>query len=149
MLQALDIKPDETVLEIGTGTGYVTTLLAKLARHVYSVDIHEDFVTQASTKLADDGVVNVTLEQGDAANGWPQHGPFDVIAVTGSLPLLPDSIPDSLKVGGRLFVIVGDAPVMEAKLITRLSENEFSREDLFETELPPLRNVQQPDRFVL
>lgn len=149
MLQALDIKPGETVLEIGTGTGYVTTLLAKLARHVYSVDIQEDFISQASSKLADDNIVNVTLEQGDAADGWPQHGPYDVIAVTGSLPLLPDSIPESLKVGGRLFVIVGDAPVMEAKLITRLSDDEFSSENLFETELPALHNVQQPDRFVL
>lgn len=149
MLQALDVQATDKVLEIGTGTGYVTSLLAKLARHVYSVDIHEDFVNQAGNKLADDNIVNVTIEQGDAASGWPQHGPYDVIAVTGSLPLLPDSLPESLNVGGRLFVIVGDAPVMEAKLITRVSETEFISENLFETVLPALRNAPQPDRFVL
>ncbi len=153
MLQALDVKPTETVLEIGTGSGYVTALLAKLARHVYSVDIHEDFVNHAHSKLNDDDVVNVTLEQGDAATGWAQHGPYDVIAVTGSLPLLPDSLRESLKMAGRLFVIEGDSPVMTARLITRLSDNEFHQdfhsENLFETDLPPLRNAVQPDRFVL
>lgn len=149
MLQALDIKPTETALEIGTGSGYVTALLSKLARHVYSVDIEEDFVNAARNKLNDDGVVNVTIEQGDAAAGWAQHGPYDVIAVTGSLPVLPDGLRESLKVGGRLFVIEGDSPVMEAKLITRLSDTEFHSENLFETELPSLRNAQQPDRFIL
>ena len=149
MLQALDVKSTETVLEIGTGSGYLTALLTKLARHVYSVDIHEDFVTHARSKLNDDGVINVTIEQGDAATGWAQHGPYDVIAVTGSLPMLPDTFQQSLKVGGRMFVIVGDSPVMEARLITRLSDSEFRSEDLFETDLPPLRNAQQPDRFVL
>ena len=149
MLQALDVKSTETALEIGTGSGYLTALLSKLARYVYSVDIHEDFVTHARSKLNDDGVINVTIEQGDAATGWAQHGPYDVIAVTGSLPMLPDSLQQSLKVGGRMFVIVGDSPVMEARFITRLSDSEFRSEDLFETDLPPLRNAQQPDRFVL
>jgi len=149
MLQALEIKPTETVLEIGTGSGYVTALLAKLARHVYSVDIHEDFVSHAQNKLSDDDIINVTIEQGDAANGWPQHGPYDVIAVTGSMPILSDALSQSLKVGGRLFVIVGDSPVMEVQLITRLSDSEFRTENLFETDLPPLRNAQQPDRFAL
>ena len=149
MLQALDIKPSETVLEIGTGSGYVTALLVKLARHVYTVDIQEDFVNNVRNKLSDDDVVNVTIEQGDAANGWPQHGPYDVIAVTGSMPVLPDALRQSLTVGGRLFAIVGDSPVMEAQLITRLSDSDFRSENLFETDLPPLRNIQQPDRFVL
>jgi protein-L-isoaspartate(D-aspartate) O-methyltransferase len=149
MLQALNIQPDETVLEIGTGSGYVTALLAKLARHVYSVDIHEEFVSHVSGKLHDDDILNVTIEQGDAATGWPQHGPYDVIAITGSLPLLAESFQTSLKVGGRLFAIVGDSPVMEARLVTRLSDTEFQTEDLFETDLPPLLNVPQPDRFTL
>ena len=149
MLQALNIQQDEVVLEIGTGSGYVTTLLAKLARHVYSVDIHEDFVSHASSKLRDDDVINVTIQQGDAATGWGQHGPYDVIAITGSLPLLSDNFQKSLKVGGRLFAIVGDSPVMEARLITRISDSEFQTEDLFETDLPALRNAPQPDRFTL
>ena len=149
MLQTLDVKPTETALEIGTGSGYVTALLAKLARHVYSIDIEEECINAVRCKLRDDDVVNVTLEQGDAAAGWAQHGPYDVIAVTGSLPLLPNSLRESLRVGGRLFVIEGDSPAMVAKLVTRVSDGEFQTENLFETDLPPLRNAQQPDRFIL
>jgi protein-L-isoaspartate(D-aspartate) O-methyltransferase len=149
MLQALDIQRHESVLEIGTGSGYVTTLLAKLARHVYSVDIHEEFVASAQGKLASDGTINVTVEQGDAAQGWDKHGPYDVIAITGSLPVLPRAFQESLAIGGRLFAIVGDAPVMEACLITRIGQNEYQTQNLFETEMPPLRNALQPNRFVL
>lgn len=149
MLQALDIQRHESVLEVGTGTGYVTTLLAKLARHVYSVDIHEEFVASAQGKLASDGTINVTIEQGDAAQGWDKYAPYEVIAITGSLPMLPMAFQESLTIGGRLFVIVGDAPVMEAKLITRIGQNEYQTQNLFETEMPPLRNALQPNRFVL
>ena len=149
MLQALAIQPHESVLEIGTGTGYVTTLLAKLARYVYSVDIHEEFVAAAQAKLASDGTLNVRIEQGDAAQGWDRHGPYDVIAVTGSLPVLPKTFQESLRTGGRLFVIIGDAPVMEAKLITRVGEHEYQEEGLFETDIPPLRHALQPNRFKL
>ncbi len=149
MLQALAVKPTDTALEIGTGSGFVTTLLAKSARHVYSVDIQETFISRLRTKLEQEGIVNVTLEQGDAAQGWPQHGPYDVIAVGGSLPILPEALQQSLTVGGRMFVIVGDSPVMEAQLVTRLSETDFRTDMLFETDLPPLRNCLQPDRFVL
>ena len=149
MLQALDIQRHESVLEIGTGSGYVTTLLAKLARHVYSVDIHEEFVASAQGKLASDGTINVTIETGDAAQGWDKHGPYDVIAITGSLPVLPRAFQESLTIGGRLFVFVGDAPVMEASLITRIGQNEYQGQNLFETEMPPLRNALQPNRFVL
>jgi protein-L-isoaspartate(D-aspartate) O-methyltransferase len=149
MLQSLDIQPQESVLEVGTGTGYVTTLLAKLARHVYSIDIHEEFVAAARGKLASDGTVNVTIEQGDAAQGWERHAPYNVIALTGSVPLLPKAFQESLAIGGRLFAIVGDAPVMEARLITRVGQNEYQEQNLFETDLPPLRNALQPNRFVL
>lgn len=149
MLQSLDVQADETVLEIGTGSGYVTTLLAKLARYVYSVDIHEEFVEAARGKLHDAGIINVSVEQGDAAQGWDRYGSYDVIAITGSLPVLPESFQNTLNLGGRLFVIVGDSPVMEAMLITRMGENEFQTDSLFETDLAPLRNALQPDRFVL
>ncbi len=149
MLQTLAIQPTETVLEIGTGSGFVTTLLAKSARHVFSVDIHEEFINRVKAKLEDEAIVNVTLEQGDAAQGWPQHGPYDVIAVTGSIPVLPAALLQSLTVGGRLFAIVGDSPVMEAELITRLSEDQYRTDRLFETDLPPLHHCLQPDRFVL
>lgn len=149
MLQALAIKATDTALEIGTGSGFMTTLLAKSCRHVYSVDIHEDFIRRTQDKLSSEGIVNVTLEQGDAAQGWPQHEPYDIIAITGSMPILPDAFLKSLRVGGRLFAVVGDAPVMEAELITRVSETEYRTDKLFETELPPLHNCTQPNRFEL
>ncbi len=148
MLQALAIQPGETALEIGTGSGYVTALLARSAKHVYTVDIHAGFVQQAQQKLAAHGMHNVTLDVGDASGGWEQHGPYDLIAVTGSLPVLPDSLRRGLKTGGRLFVISGDAPVMTAFLITRVGEDSWSQQALFETVLPPLVNAPQPARFV-
>lgn len=149
MLQALNIQPSDTVLEVGTGSGFVTALLAKLARHVYSVDIHPEFTAAAAQRLAAHGFINITLETGDAARGWPNCGQVDVITITGSLPILPEVFAQSLKLGGRLFAIVGDAPAMEAVLITRLSTDEYRRENLFETVIPPLRNALQPNRFVL
>lgn len=149
MLQALAIRPTDKVLEIGTGSGHVTALLAKLGGEVVSVDIHPDFTETAGHRLAAHGIDNVVLETGDAADGWSGHGPFDVIAVTGSLPLLTESIQRDLKVGGRLFVVVGEEPVMEAFLITRLGDNEWHREALFETVLPPLVNAPRANRFVL
>jgi len=149
MLQALSVQPTESVLEIGTGSGFMTACLARLARHVFSVEIHPEFTAAAMQKLSAHGIINVTLEIGDAARGWPACGQVDVIAITGSLPILPDVFEHTLKPGGRLFAIVGDSPAMEATLITRLSETEFQREILFETDLPALRNAVQPDRFVL
>ena len=149
MLQALAVQPSETVLEIGTGSGYVTALLASLARHVYSVDIHQDFVDAAREKCRQHELYNITFAQADAAQGWDQAAPYNVIAVTGSLPILPDALQQSLAVGGRLFAIVGDSPVMEVLLITRVGPNQFEREMLFETDLPALKNALQPDRFVL
>lgn len=147
ILQALEIRPDETVLEVGTGTGYFTALLARLAKQVYSVDINPQMTRQAAEKLAAHGITNVTLETGDAARGWAQHAPYDVIVITGSLPVLPESFQQSLNIGGRLAAIVGDPPTMEVLLITRVGEDEYARESLFETELPPLINAPQPERF--
>ena len=109
----------------------------------------DELSAKAGEKLAAHGIHNVTLETGDAARGWEQHAPYDAIAITGSLPLLPDSFSASLKNRGRLIAVVGDAPIMEVILITRLGEAEWSRESLFETELPPLLNAPQPERFTL
>ena len=148
MIQALNIKKTDIILEVGTGSGYVTALLAKSGKHVYSVDVYPDFIEGAGHKLAKLGIDNVTLEAGDAVGGWDSHGPYDVIAITGSLPSLPDSFMQSLKFGGRLFVITGQAPVMEASIITRTSEQGWGKQTLFETVLPPLVNAPQPQRFV-
>jgi protein-L-isoaspartate(D-aspartate) O-methyltransferase len=148
LLQALDIQPTDKILEIGTGSGYFTALLAKLGSHVHSVEIDPTLQAQAEAKLAAHNITNVSLVEGDGARGWDQDGPFDVIAITGSLPLLPESFQQNLSIGGRMVVIVGQAPVMEAKLITRVADDQWATEDLFETELPALRNAEQPQAFV-
>ena len=147
LMQAVNPHSSDVALEVGTGSGYLTALLAQACRQVYSVDIHADFVEAARTKLAAQNLTNVTLETGDAAKGWDKHQPYDVIIITGSLPVLPESFQHSLQRGGRMAAIVGDGPVMEAILITRSGENEWSREVLFETDLAPLKNAAQPERF--
>jgi protein-L-isoaspartate(D-aspartate) O-methyltransferase len=147
MLQALTLQPTDTVLEIGTGTGFITALLARLAKHVYSVEIFGDFLESAQERLVSLGITNVTLEQGDAAEGWDRHAPYDVIALTGSVPEIPEAFLHSLRPGGRLFAVVGAPPAMEACLITRI-EDAYAREDVFETVLAPLVNSTKFQRFM-
>ncbi len=148
MLQSLAIRPEDTILEVGTGSGYVTALLARLGKQVYSVDIHRDFAEAAQAKLNKHHIQNVTLEVGDAAHGWLRHAAYDVICITGSLPILPRDFIQQLKFGGRLFAI-GDPPVMDVMVITRIAQQDWTREYIFETNLPPLQNAEQPERFVL
>ncbi|MCC6208711.1 MAG: protein-L-isoaspartate O-methyltransferase [Gammaproteobacteria bacterium] len=148
LLQALDLHATDAVLEVGTGSGYLTALLACATHHVYSVDIIPHFKEQAEERLAVHGIDNVSLEVGDAARGWPRHGLYDVIAITGSLPELPSAFLQSLNRGGRLFAVVGTAPIMEAVLIRRVGDAEWSRESLFETDLPTLINAPVAARFV-
>lgn len=148
MLQELALDASDRVLEIGTGSGYMTALLASLSAHVYSVDIHSDFTRTAIAKLAQHGYTNVTPETGDAARGWDKHGPYDAIVLTGSVPLLSESFRTSLKPGGRLLAVVGEPPVMEALLITCVGAAAYNTVTLFETCIAPLKNAQQPERFV-
>ena len=148
ILQCLEITPEDHILEIGTGSGFLTACLAKLGDHVTSVDIHADLVEGARNTLHAHGIHNVTLESGDASQGWPEHGPYDAIAVTASLPEYSDQFRTHLKVGGRLLVIAGKAPAMEALLITRTGQESWSQESLFETVLPALHNVQQTPQFL-
>ena len=148
MLQELALAPEDRILEVGTGSGYMTALLGSLGSHVYSVDIVPEFIQTAGVKLAAHGVTNVTLESGDAARGWDRHAPYDAVVVTGSLPVLPDAFPKSLRPGGRLIVVVGEPPVMEAQLITCVAAGAYSTTGLFETCIAPLRNAVQPERFV-
>lgn len=149
LLQALAIHSNDRILEVGTGSGYLTALLASLGRHVFSVDIHNEFVEQARQNLASHYITNVSLAQGDAANGWEVGIPFDVILIGGSLPSLPEVFKRSLAVGGRLIAVIGEAPVMEAVLITRLSEEAWQEESLFETVLPRLHNTPPSQKFRL
>ncbi len=148
LLQELEIEPDDNILEIGTGSGYLTSLFASLGKHVYSVEFFPDFAHTALEKLAHHHHMNVTLNVGDAAAGWDQHGPYDVIALTGSVPVLPEAFKNSLAPGGRLFAIVGTSPAMEALLIRRLDDDSFNEQSLFETDLPALTNAKTPARFV-
>lgn len=148
LIQELQLGTEDVVLEIGTGTGYMTALMAAMSRHVYSVDIEPDFTRDAGARLAAQGVRNVTLETGDGSRGWDRNGPYDAIVITGSLPVLPAAFQNSLKTGGRLIAVVGDAPVMEAQKVVRAGPDAYSATGLFETCIPPLRNAQQPGRFV-
>lgn len=147
MVQSLSIKPTDRVLEIGTGSGYVTALLAKLAEHVDSVDIYEDFTKQAEQKLA--GFDNVSLSVGNAAQGWKTDIQYDVIVLTGSTPILPSNFKQQLKPNGRLFAIVGEDPIMEALVVTRFSDTEWQIDSLFETSVPQLIGVTKPSQFIL
>ena len=147
LLQSLLLKPTDRVLEIGTGSGYLTACLAKLAGKVHSVDIFADFIETADSKLESHGIRNVTFENVDAAQGLDSSERYDAIAVTGSLPLLHRGYHALLNPGGRLFVIVGKPPIMQALLITRSDDREWNEESLFEISVPPLINAPRPEAF--
>jgi protein-L-isoaspartate(D-aspartate) O-methyltransferase len=148
MIQELAITPADRMLEVGTGSGYMSALLAGLGAHVYTVDIIAEFTRTASEKLVAHGVHNVTVETGDAARGWDRHAPYDAIVLTGSVPVLPEAFTASLAPGGRLLAVIGEPPVMQATLITKIAPDAYSSVGLFETCIPPLRNALQPERFV-
>ena len=147
MLQALAPKNGERALEIGTGSGYFAACLAKLAREVLTVDIHPDFVEAAGKTLKSLGLKNVQVETRDGTKLEWLDGRYDLIAVTGSLPVYDPAYEQRLNVGGRLCVVVGRAPVMEALLVTRSAEDAWTRDSLFETDLPPLKNALSPRVF--
>lgn len=149
LLQALAIQPDDSVLEVGTGSGYLTACLARLGRHVTSIDIFPDLVEAAAAKMAAHDIDNITLSSGDAFRDIGSGLRYDVIAVTGSLPVLAREFHHNLENGGRLFIITGQLPIMEARLITRINENHWSSESLFETCIPPLINAAMPAEFSL
>lgn len=145
-LQALQLKPRDRVLEVGSGSGYMTALLSRLALHVTSVEIVPELCAFAEKNLAAHHIDNVTLVQGDASKGWP--GTYDAIVLTGSVPVLPVAFQNSLNPGGRLFAIVGEAPTMQARLIRCVAPGMFESVTLFETNVAALQNAQQPKRFV-
>ena len=147
LLQALDIGPRDSVLEVGTGSGYLSACLASLAAAVTSVDIHEDFLAAAAEKLEQHGFDNVSLKRHDVAADGPPEGIFDAIAVTGSLPVPDERLLEALAPGGRLFVVIGEAPVMEARVYTRGEDGGITSRAAFETSLPRLQNVAEPSRF--
>jgi protein-L-isoaspartate(D-aspartate) O-methyltransferase len=147
ILQALSVKKTDKVLLVGTGSGYLTALLATQAKYVHAVEIHQELSDIAKTRLQKQNIHNVTLYVGDAANGFAEAVPYDVIVFTGSMPLRPTTAEKMLNVGGRLFVVVGETPIMQATLTQRISEDAFRHDVLFETCLPPLVNAPQVTKF--
>jgi protein-L-isoaspartate(D-aspartate) O-methyltransferase len=147
ILQELALQPHESVYEVGTGSGYLTALLARRARHVTSAEIHPDLSARAAASLAAAGVANVTLLEGDSAAQPLAQGAYDAIVLTGSTPLLPGAFLERLAPGGRLFAVLGDPPVMKATLVHQPVAGSFQHVELFETLLKPLVNAPQPSRF--
>jgi protein-L-isoaspartate(D-aspartate) O-methyltransferase len=147
LLQALELQDGETVLEIGTGSGFIAACLSKLAKSVVSVDVHEQFTKEAVVKLNEKDIKNVELATGDVMSGWQPEQAHDVVVVTGSVPSIPDHFRGWVNPGGRLFVVCGESPVMEAKLLTKLNATEWREESLFETDLPRLVNAEKAPEF--
>lgn len=151
LLQEAALRADERVLEIGTGSGYMAALLARHARHVVTVEIEPELKVLAEQNLKAYGVSNVTVELGDGARGWAGQGqasaPYDVIVLSGSVPVLPEALLTQLRIGGRLLAVVGNAPAMSACLVTRTASDAWDTQKLFETGIAPLRNAERPSAF--
>jgi len=147
ILQETGVKKHETVLEIGTGSGYMAALLAHRAAKVTTVEINPDTAELAKKNLANAGVHNVTVETGNGAQGWEKGAPYDVIVISGALEVLPEAILKQVKVGGRIAAIVGQAPVMEASIITRTGEDAYSTVKVFETNVRYLTGAPVPSHF--
>jgi protein-L-isoaspartate(D-aspartate) O-methyltransferase len=140
LLQAVDIDGEDRVLEIGTGSGYLTALMASLGKHVTTVELHADL--QAIVKHRLTSFNNIDFKLGDGSQNWPDDQLYDVIVLTGSVTTIPETYKQKLNLGGRLAVVAGQSPAMSAQLITRISESEWETESLFETDLTPLVNAQ-------
>jgi len=151
VVQELAIRKTDRVLEVGTGSGYLTALLAHRSAHVCSVEIRPALAQFGRGNIERHGVDNVTLEIGDGAHGWAARAPYDVIVLTGSTPVLPRALIEQLAAGGRLFAVVGEAPAMEARIVTRIATSgapgACATADLFETVITPLVNAERPSRF--
>ncbi len=147
MLQELRLQPSDRVLEVGTGSGFMACLLAGLAGDVTSLEIRAELAAQAGENLRQAGVDNARVLHADGSSGHAQGGPFDAIVLSGSVAEVPAALLQQLKVGGRLLAIVGQEPIMRARLFTRAAEQAFSHVDLFDTVAPRLLNFPEPSRF--
>jgi protein-L-isoaspartate(D-aspartate) O-methyltransferase len=147
ILQAIQVKRSDKVLEVGAGSGYFAALLAARADWVRTVEIEPALVTMAHENLKRYGVENVIVEEGDAIRGWPGNAPYDLIVVSGGVPFIPETLLQQIKVGGRLFAFVGEPQLMTATLVTQVSEGNFRTESLFENAVPMMRNAPQKSQF--
>ncbi|MCS5586822.1 MAG: protein-L-isoaspartate O-methyltransferase [Gammaproteobacteria bacterium] len=147
LLDALNIKKDETVLEVGTGSGYLTAVVSKLCKSITSIEIDEDLSNAAQEKLAELNISNAQLEVGDASKGWNSNDFFDVVIVGAAVPKITGRYFHLLNVGGRIFVIEGIGNAMQAKLITRISEHKWNTQSLFETHLDTMQGLETSESF--
>jgi len=146
VVQELKLMPGESVLEIGTGSGYLTALMASRNARVTSVEIDAGLAAAAKERLTRAGLTALELVVGDGARGWGTEG-YDAIVLTGSTPILPDSVVGQLRPGGRVFAVVGEAPAMTARMVRWVAPGSVTEQDLFETVIAPLRNAAAPSRF--
>jgi protein-L-isoaspartate(D-aspartate) O-methyltransferase len=147
LLQELDVRKHERVLEVGAGSGYMAALLGHRAQQVITLEIDPDLARLARQNLARAGVMNANVREADGAQGLAAEGPFDVIVLSGSVADIPPALLAQLKPGGRLVAVVGQQPIMRARLVTRTTEHDFRSVDLFDTVAPRLRNFGEPSRF--
>ncbi|HEY0180433.1 MAG TPA: protein-L-isoaspartate O-methyltransferase [Dokdonella sp.] len=149
ILQALALEPEERVLEIGSGTGFLTACLARLGGSVVAVERHEDLAASARAQLAAAQVRNARIEVADALVDFEVAEPFDAVVLGGAVHALPERVRAWVKPGGRLFAIVGDSPAMQATLYTRIDAALWRTQSLFETDVPYLKHAEPPRRFTL
>ena len=147
IVQELALRRADRVLEVGTGSGYLTALLARCAGHVHSLEIRPALAAFGRANLERHGADNVTLEIGDGARGDAKRAPYDAIVLTGSTPVLPAGLREQLAPGGRLFAVVGEPPVMVARVITCTAPGAWRSVELFDTVLAPLQNAERPPQF--
>ena len=147
LLQELRVAPTDRVLEVGTGSGFMAALLAHQAARVTTLEIHAGLAEMARSNLRRAGLDNAQVVQADGSHGLTAEGPFDVIALSGSVASVPQELLDQLRPGGRLVAIVGELPIMRARLFTRAGEAAFTHVDLFDTVAPRLLHFPEPSRF--
>ena len=147
ILNIIQAKKSDKVLEIGTGSGHLTAILARLVDSVVTVDIHEDFSTEAKYRLKKHGIYNVRFCTGNASAGWETDKQYDLIVVNGALPILPDTLKNQLIIGGRLFCILGKEENMEGVIITRTNENQWFSKSYFDTRVDSIKEATHPEKF--
>jgi len=147
ILQLLNIQPEDNILEIGTGSGYLTACLARLGCHVESIEIDEALANRATQILLEQGIFNINLSCANGLELPDRRKQYDVIVLTGSVTKIPDAFKKAMAINGRLFVVEGKAPAMQAHLITRISETQWTDESIFETVLTPLVHGEDAPEF--
>ena len=147
LLQSLKLKPEDTVLEIGTGCAYLTALLAKATEHVTSIDIYPDFITSASEKLVNAGLTNIELDCANVYDIFDEANKYDVVVLTASLPMMDERFLNLLNDEGRIFAVIGESPAMEACILTKQGESYSKQESIFETDLPALIGAPVKEKF--